>query len=160
MDDPRERARKALENYYRDQLPKKYERKISRNNRPEKEVEKECLAWMRDQGWDVQIYEAKAVFNPKAGRYLSQTMKAGTVDCQGVLPGGTFVAVEFKAKQRISTFNHQRNYRQKQYLIGKISNGAFGCVVSSALRLEQIYNCWRDLKTAEERRSYLMGCLP
>lgn len=108
----------------------------------------------------MQIYEAKAVWNPRARRYLAQSMKAGTVDCQGVLPGGTFVAVEFKANKRISTFNAPKNHRQRQYLIEKISNGAFGCVVTSATRLEQIYNSWRDLKTPEEKRSYLMACLP
>lgn len=159
MENPKDRARKALESYYQNQLPK--ERKIkAKNQRPEKDVEYECLVWMRQQGWDVQIYEAKAVWNPKARRYLSQSMKAGTVDCQGLMPGGVFVAVEFKAPKRISTFNLAKNHRQRQYLIEKISFGAFGCVVSSATRLEQIYNSWRDLKSPEEKRTYLMACLP
>lgn len=158
MENPKDRARKALENYYQKQIPR--EKRSRKNSRPEKEVERECVGWMRAQGWDIQIYEAKSTFNPRAGRYVGQSCKAGTVDCQGILPGGTFVAIEFKAPKKISTFNASKNHRQKQYLISKIANGAFGAVIDSRQRLEQIYNSWRDLKTSEERRSYLMTCLP
>lgn len=157
MDDKSDGPRRALENYYRKLLPKEPRPK---NKRPEKDVEHECLLWMRAQGWNVQIYEAKAIYNPKTRRYISASMKAGTVDCQGVLPGGTFVAVEFKAPGRISSFNASKNFRQKQYLIEKITYGAFGAVVDSASRLEQIYKTWRDLKTAAEKKSYLISVLP
>ncbi len=132
------------------------------NSKPEKEVERACLAWMRSKGWAVEIYEAKATFNPKAGKWIGSTMKAGTVDCQGLMSDGTFVAVEFKAPARIATFNAEKNHRQKEYLVEKIRMNAFGCVVDSARRLQDIFDGYADalLVSKDQAQMYLMGELP
>lgn len=154
-----EGVKKALNNYF-EREAKKSLRRPRRNMKPEKLVEQACVQWMTAQGWDVAIYEAKAVYNPFAGRYLRGVMKAGTVDCQGVMPDGTFVAVEFKAPGRLSTFNSIRNDRQREYLINKINHNAFGAVVDSAELLGQIYKAWADEKDPSAKKWLLMDRLP
>lgn len=114
---------------------------------------------MRSQGWDVQIYEAKGNFNPLRNRYMQGSMKAGTVDCQGVTQEGQFVAVEFKAPKKRATFNLSKNCRQKEYLKNKIKSNAFGCVVESAAQLQKIWETYQNLDR-EFRQAYLMTQLP
>ncbi len=156
----RESTKKALEGYMKSQLKKTIKRKT--HGKPEKEVERACLTWMRAQGWSVQIYEAKATFNPQAQRWVGSSMKAGTVDCQGVMPDGTFVAVEFKAPGRLCTFNLEKNHRQKEYLVEKIRMNAFGCVVDSARRLAQLFDGYKEavLVSRDQAQMYLMRELP
>lgn len=154
-------AKDALDRYY-SKLAKQTKRK-TKNRKPEKEVERFCLEWMRQNHWDVQIYEAKATYNPRQGRYMQQSMKAGTVDCQGVLPDGTFVAVEFKAPGRLSTFAAPKNIRQKQYLTQKIEHYAFGACVDSCARLQAIFALYskiRDEEGKDAAKQYLLSQLP
>lgn len=133
-----------------------------KNTKPEKLIEQECLLWMRSKDWDVNIYEAKATYNIKAGRYLSSAMKAGTADCMGVTNDGIAVFIEFKAKGRLSTFALEKNYRQQQFLISKINHGAFACVVDSAQLLQSYYLQWvmRRDETIEAGKSFLRSVLP
>lgn len=152
-------AKKALENYYT-KLAKQVSKPKRRNQKPEKLVEHECVALMRALGWDVAIYEAKGIYNPHAGRYVSQRMRAGTVDCQGVMQNGTFVAVEFKAPGKRSTFNSPRSGRQKEYLIQKIHHNAFAVVVDSSQLLKQLYETWVEITDEDERRQFLLKSLP
>lgn len=90
---------------------------------------------------------------------MSGSMKAGTVDCQGVTPNGQFVAVEFKAPTKRSTFNASKNCRQREYLMNKIKSNAFGCVVDSARLLQKIWETYQNLDP-EFRQAYLMTQLP
>lgn len=154
-------TRKALERFFekaaRKASPPKPRRK---NEKPEKQVEKECLVYMRAMGWQVEIYEAKATYNPQAGRYVSQAMKAGTCDCMGIMPSGTSVAIEFKAPGRLTTFN--KNQRQREFLENRIKLNGFACVVDSAERLRRIYLEWEHLKISGtvKAQGYLLEQLP
>lgn len=135
----------------------------AKNKKPERSTEKECLAWMRLRGWDVQIYEAKATFNPHSGGYTSSTMKAGTPDCMGVDSFGNAVAVEFKARGKLSTFNENRNYRQREFILKRIAMNSFAVCVDSSDLLCRIYIEWLRLRTlslANEARDYLLRSLP
>src|ERR1700727_875427 len=107
MSDKNDSTKKALERYYAKQIPKPRRH----NAKPEKEVERDCMAWMNSMGWSMGVYEAKNTYNPRSGRWIGKSMRSGTVDCQGVLPNGTFAAVEFKAPTRLSTFNSNRNMK-------------------------------------------------
>ncbi len=153
-------TKKALDSYMSRQLKTKQKR--GANGKPEKEVERACLAWMRAQGWQVQIYAASSTYSPSAGRWIGQAMKAGTVDCQGLLPDGTFVAVEFKAPGRLKTFNLEKNTRQREYLIQKIKMNAFGCVVDSARRLQMIFDGYKELMetSKDQAQMFLLRELP
>lgn len=154
-------ARKALDNFYA-KTAKKLRGKTRKNASPEKEVEKECVHWMRVQGWSVEIYSAKATYDPRRGVWRNQSMKAGTCDCQGVAPGGIFAAIEFKSPGRLSTFNQPKNYRQKEYILNKINVGAFACVVDSVNRLREIYAgfCQALQTSPDAAKVFLLKSLP
>ncbi len=157
-------TRKALDSYMSRQIPRSDTNRKKHNAKPEKEVERACLNWMRDpeRGWSVQIYSASATFNPVQGRWMAQSMKAGTVDCQGLMPDGTFVAVEFKAPGALRRFNLPKNHRQKEYLVEKIRMNAFGCVCDSARRLAEIFDGYKAAVaiSKDQAMMYLMGELP
>jgi hypothetical protein len=155
----KESTKEALDRYFTKQARASLRPKRQRNSRPEKRVEQECLVWMRAQGWDVQIYEAKGNFNPLRNRYMAGSMKAGTVDCQGVTPNGQFVAVEFKAPKKRATLNLSKNCRQREYLMNKIKSNAFGCVVDSVAQLQKIWDAYSSLEP-QFRQAYLMTQLP
>jgi hypothetical protein len=157
---PKDRARKALENYYTKQIKKSGPPK--KNRKPEKEVAKWCMDWMRSQDWSVQIVESKNTYNPQAGRWVSSSTKAGTADCLGTLPSGTFVAIEFKSPGRLSTFNADKNVRQRDYIIEKIHTYSFACVVDSVARLKEIYDAYVSaLEVSKDKaKNVLLNYLP
>lgn len=161
MKSPKERAREALENHHKKLANKK--RRFTKNRKPEKEVAKFALEWMREKNWDVQIVEAKAAYKPSAGRYIrNSSVSAGTCDCIGTLPNGVFVAIEFKAPGRLSTFASDKNHEQRDYLLAKIHSGAFACVVDSVARLENIYNEYvMALEVSRDKaKNFLLASLP
>lgn len=158
MNDYKRRVERAVTGFYQRQ-EKKLKPASRKNQKPEKKTEKECLEWMRANQFDVQIVEAKAVFNPKRGRFISQAVRAGTVDCIGNDPNGFAVFVEFKAPGRLSTLRAA----QKEFLLKKIQKGAFACVTDSAPRLAEIYRQWIYLKSAcetEKAKLFLGEQLP
>jgi len=160
---PLDRVREAMENHHKRLHETQSKQRHKRNGKPEKEVATACMKWMESQGWSVQILEAKATYNPKAGRYLRNTsVEAGTVDCLGSTNMGTLCAVEFKAPGRLSTFAADRNSLQRDYLINKISSYCFGCVTDSVDRLELIYNEYLlALEVSREKaKQLLLNWLP
>lgn len=138
-------TRRAIERFCERQLKKEQnELKPSRKNqKPEKLTEAQCLYWMRKKGWKVQIYESKATYSQIAKRWINQSMQAGVADCQGTMPDGRSIAVEFKAKGKLSTFWKPTNYRQQEFILDKINLNAFACVVDSVELLEAIYKHWQ-----------------
>jgi len=126
--------------------------------KPEKEVEKACLKWMRDRGFSVDVFEAKATYNPRAGAWLQQSMKAGVVDIMGSTNLGIMLAVELKAPAKLKTLREN----QRLFLIEKIAANAFACVTDSVARLADIYNTWLGYRYVdqEKARAYLMSMLP
>jgi hypothetical protein len=132
------------------------------NKAPEKDAEKECLKWMRDKSWSVEIYEAKAVWSASAQSWVQKGMKAGTCDCMGSTDEGISVAVEFKAKGKLSTFNKTGNFLQRKFIVDKINSQAFACVTDSADRLETIYNRWNKIRADDKgaAKLYLISMLP
>lgn len=153
----------ALLKYYENQIPKYQTFRKKKNNKPEKITEQECLEYMRGLGWQVAIYESKAIYNPKAGRFISQNMKAGTCDCMGTMPCGTSVAVEFKAKGRVADFNKPHARRQREFIENKITMNAFATVTDSVARLKETFENWHRIRFQEgpeAARNYLFSILP
>jgi hypothetical protein len=153
----KESTRRAMEKYY-ERLDKKEAGPKRRNEAPEKIVEKECMAWMRSQGWQVEIYEAKATYSPSQKRWRSSSMKKGTTDCMGVLPDGTALAVEFKAPKKLGSLRDD----QRSFIEGRIKMNTFACVTDSVARLKEIFSKWNDLRycTPIKAQEYLEGTLP
>lgn len=156
------RVRNAIHNF-----TKREERKSSgpsrKNQKPEKEVEKLCLEYMRALKWDVNIFEAKATFDPKRGVYRQQSMKSGIADCMGSLPDGIECAIEFKAPGKLYTFAYPRNEKQQIFIQRKIMSNCFAVVVDSVERLDTIYKRWREHRDANDldfARMYLLSMIP
>lgn len=129
-----------------------------KNKKPEEEVVKACLAWMRAQGFDVGLVEAKSVYSPELGRYLRSQVKAGTSDCFGNSNMGHAVFVEFKAASKRSTLQpHQR-----EFLVRKINTFCFAVCVDSDHMLKEFYTTWLSHRRSspESARDYLFTCLP
>lgn len=158
MSEYKERARRALEKHHESLLKSSAPKR--KNQKPEKVVQVACVDWMRIKGWDVQIYEAKATFDPRRQVWRNQAMRAGVSDCMGLDSLGSAVFVEFKAPGRRSSFNSPKNFKQKRFLVEKIARGAFGVVVDDVRELERIYLRWIYLATREEKIAYLMSELP
>jgi len=155
--DYKERVRKAIFEYT-EKIKKKQKGPTRRNAHPEKDVERACLALMRSWGWSVEIYEAKATFDPRRGVWRQQAMKSGTVDCMGVTQSGIAVAVEFKAPGRLSTLRDN----QRDFLIKRINQYAFAAVVCGPEILTEYRKGWELLRSAslDESRDYLLSVLP
>lgn len=159
-EDYKARVQRAIMKHAERELKKNEPKR--KHNKPEKLVEKDCLDWMRSKGWDINIYESKATYSPSAGRYMAQSMKAGTCDCIGISNEGEPVFVEFKAKGKCSTFAKEKNMRQQDFLIAKINLGAFACVVDSANLLEAYYIQWKRRKeeSFDAAKAFLLDVLP
>lgn len=138
---------------------KEYQPSTRKNAAPEKEVEKECLEWMRQQNWSVQVIESKATYNPRAGRWIGQNVKPGTLDCSGNTNDGLSAWVEFKAPGRIYTLREA----QRLFIIDKILSNAFACVVDSAKMLEKLYKDYQEMREKygiSKARDFLLEMLP
>lgn len=161
----------ANENEYKDRIrraiAKGQERQLKKlgfgtrkriNDKPEKEVEKDCLDWMRSIGWSVEIYEAKATRDSN-GIWRNQAMKAGTVDCMGSTDEGISAIVEFKAPgKRVSGLRPG----QHDFISEKIASNCFACVVDSAAYLEWAYSNWKNKRASshQEAKDFLLSILP
>lgn len=139
------RTQKALDRYLRRQqqasVGKRPPSKIRsvKNLRPEKDlVQMPCMIWMKQQGFSVEIYESKAVWDSKAQSYVTKGMKSGTPDCMGCTNQGYAVYIEFKAPGRRATLKpHQRHF-----LITKAQCGAFACVIDDLEYLKAVWVKW------------------
>lgn len=142
-----------------DQKQSKVKSPTRKNEKPEKELtEKPCLAWLRQHGFSVNIFEAKATYNPKADLWLQQSMRSGVVDCIGVDPEGLAVFIEFKAPKRLSTLRDN----QRKFLIEKINSGAFASVVDSVDRLKRVYSQWQWYRSIDinDAKDFLLSEMP
>lgn len=148
----KQRIIKAMEKFNKKHDPTRTRRT---NQKPEKDVQDKCLEWMRSSGWEVEIIEAKATFDPKLGIWRNQAVKAGYVDCTGNDSTGHAVAVEFKAPGKLKTLRD----KQREFLVRKIESGCFGVVVDSAALLEKLYHQWLPMDRAM-RIKFLLGELP
>lgn len=135
-DDHRKSTLAAMNRYFTKQARKDSPKpKRAPNKRPEKDLEKEVLVWLRDNGFSCHVIEAKATYNPKAGAYISAPVIKGMPDIVGCTPKGVACFIELKAPGRRSTLKpHQRNF-----LKTKITYGCFSVCVDSVAMLEKFY---------------------
>lgn len=147
-------AEDALMNYQKRVL-ESVKTSQKKNKKPEKDVEKACMAWFEAKGFSMHIIESKAVYNPKLGRYLKGQTVSGMSDSIGCTPDGIGCFVEFKAKGKKFTLKeHQRNF-----LTEKINRGCFAAVVDDVRDLEATYQHWAFLDQADKKR-YLTSIMP
>jgi hypothetical protein len=153
--DYKERVRAAIEKFTMKQ-DKKDKGPTRKNSKPEKELEKEVLALLRSWGWSVAVVESKSTYDPRAGRYISQSIKQGFSDLVGNTDQGLSIYIELKAPRRRSTLR----LKQREFLVEKINSGCFAVCIDSTRMLEDVWNNFnRDIGHGN-RRSYLLSCLP
>lgn len=109
--------------------------KKSVNEKPEKVVEKAVMAYASEMGWYLNVVDSKAVFNPRAGRYIAGMAKKGFPDLVGCDTHGNFLAIELKSPGRLST----AKVEQVAFLNEVNERGGFGFVTDSVDRLHEAY---------------------
>lgn len=147
----------ALEKYSKKQLSSD-RRPTRKNKKPEQKTVNACMEFFKDFGFSMHIVESKAVYNVRAGRYLTGQTVSGFTDSAACTPNGIGCFVEFKAKGRLSTLREA----QREFMMEKIIKGCFSCVVDSAERLKRIYADWTKLKNlgGDEATAYLLAEMP
>lgn len=160
--DYKKRVMEALRKHHEKNDAKYKPKRRIRRNRPEKIVEMDCMLWMRAQGWSVDVFEAKATFDPKSGSWRNQAMKAGVCDCLGSTNEGIAVAIEFKAPGARASFNRPQRASQREFILTKIASGNFAAVVDSLNMLKEVYENWRKLRYIDmnDAKKYLLDSLP
>ncbi len=146
-----------LINYARANQPKTVKKRTKKNKKPEKDLQnKEILPWLKRKGFDVTIVEAKSLFNPTLGRYVSSPAVPGFPDLVGNDIDGRAVFIELKAPGRRNSIRTM----QYNFLLKKIKCSCFAVCVDSVDMLEKFYTEWRSFRLEEERVIYLGKCLP
>lgn len=146
-------------NRYSEAQAKKLEPKVKRKNRkPEQESVLECLSWLKRNGFDCDIIEAKASFSVQAGRYLRSQAVAGMSDLVGNDKDGRACFIEIKAKGRRSTLKAH----QAEFLIRKIKSNCFATVATSEQELAEIYSRFIECLNLNQAHAqeYLLSQLP
>lgn len=131
-------AKNALERYYGRQMAEqeRSHKPKRKNEKPEFELRKIVLPWLRRNGFSINIIEAKATWSPEAGRYTSGQTAPGVADLFGCTPCGLGCFIELKAPGRRSTLRPG----QRAFLTEKIQLGCFGVVIDSVECLEIVWN--------------------
>ena len=123
-----------------------------KNLKPEKYIEKLVIAWCHKRSWFINVIESKAVYNIRAKRYLYGMAKKGHVDLVGSTDKGQYVAIELKAKGKLSTLRIE----QWKFLYTTISKGGFGVVVDSDQMLDEL---WQSYQQASDKKKFLFETL-
>ena len=153
-----EQIRKAMGGYEKKHSPFRQKKK---RGSPEKAVEFEVMKWLDANGFDCDVFEAKAVWSASAGRYVGgMAMVEGVSDVVGNDPLGNACYIELKAPGRRSTVRDP----QRDYLGRKINSNSFAVVVDSVKLLQEYYTLWLKKKTNEfgsgVHRDYLRELMP
>ncbi len=156
MTDPRDGTRKALERYYQRQEPKAVEPKRT-NEKPEKEVEKAVLIWLKQNNFCCDIIESKARFSTSTGGYTGRAASIGMPDIIGNYKNGLYVCIELKAPGR--RVGSALREQQRNFLVKKIHTKAFAVVVDSVEYLEKTWKHFCALPS-EQRQEFLLKEIP
>jgi hypothetical protein len=106
-------------------------------------------------GFSLDVVEAKATWNERAGRYISSQAVPGFPDLCGTGPDGESVWIEVKARGK----RHTIRPAQFNFLLEKIKQGAFAICADSSQYAIELFNKWKSMdKTA--RRNFLISNLP
>lgn len=133
--------------------------KKTKNQSPEKAVEKEVVEYLRGAGFDISVVESKAVFSRGAGRYLRGQTEPGFSDLAGVTPcNGIACFIELKAVGKRQNLSRA----QCDFLTRKIRLGAFACSTDSVFHIAETYRVWVMLlkQNSEEAKEFLLKLLP
>ena len=126
-----------------------------KNRKPEKDTEKQVMAWGRENRVFLHVIEA-STYNGRTGTFGDSKVQKGFSDIVGNTEQGLACYIELKAKDRRSNLSEA----QREFLEQKIDQNCFAVVVDSRARLEQYWKGFWSLKNVEDRKTYLRDCLP
>lgn len=153
MNDTKKRIENAVKKYQQKNMPKTTTKR--KNSSPEKQVEKDVMAYLESAGCFCTVVESKAVYSQAAGRYLHGQASIGCPDILGICQHIGGFALELKAPGK------RKNLSIGQYLFLKawIERLGFAVVVDSK---QYLADAWEhSLKLSQEtRREYLLSILP
>lgn len=125
------------------------------NEKPEKEVERDVLLWLRKIDCFINVYDSAA--QPDSYNNFKRVhVKTGTPDLIGCTAEGVFIAIELKAPGRRSTLKEHQRY----FLNRVIKNNGFAACIDSVDRLRDLYNAWIRLEDPEMKENLLLLDLP
>lgn len=128
-----------------------------KNLAPEKEFVKKLVVHLKLKGFFVSVVEAKAVFNEKAGRYMtSQVSSDGFCDIVGNDPNGRAVFIEAKAEGKKSTLREN----QHKFLLEKIESNCFAACIDSITSFDILYSGYCNISDPKEKKAFLKHYLP
>lgn len=147
----------AMEKFERKNEPKVYDKKPA-NKKPEKITEKDCMAWMFSNGFNMNVVESKSTYSPTLQRFILSVIKAGVSDSFGNDKWGNAVFVEFKAKH----CRAQLRPKQREFLVNKIETNCFALVTDNVFYLEACYRKWFTIRehSFHSARVFLSEQLP
>ena len=155
--DPKESVKNAINKYIAkntDGIQSKPQQKESRQS-PERRTEASVKRWCRANGILIHVVEA-SIFDRTTGEMGEAKAEAGFSDLVGNSMQGLACYIELKAEGRRSTLSDT----QRDFLIAKIESFCFAVVVDSDAVLETYWSGFCALKTPQERKQYLLDCLP
>jgi hypothetical protein len=152
MADVKDSTKKAIENFCKKQIKKKRKRNGSRNKAPERDlVRTDLLPWLKRNGFSINVVEAKAVYNVKAGRYLSGQTDKGFSDMVGNDADGIACFIEAKAPGRKKVILDQKHRHQYDFIIEKIKSNCFAGCFDSLVDLQVTYSSFKRARAAGDR---------
>jgi hypothetical protein len=152
MSDLKKRVESAMLNFSKKQLPNK---KRAKNRNVEGPVVLEIKNKLFELGFSLDIVEAKATWNERAGRYMSSQAVPGFPDLCGTGPDGESVWIEVKARGKRYTIRPA----QFNFLLEKIKQGAFAVCADSSAYVIDCFNKWKTLDRVA-RQNFLISELP
>lgn len=126
-----------------------------KNKKPEKEVEKKVMAWLKTNGFSCHVVEAKATWSKASNCYKSQLVAPGFPDICGCSANGLSVWIELKAPGK----GRRPRVEQYEFLMDKIEKNCFAVCVDSVEILEKLWRDFCDYKTKVARIMYLKTML-
>lgn len=152
---------------YRDKIKRATEQFVKRetsaqgpkrnNKKPEKEVEKQVLVWLKQNNFCCDVVEAKATFSVASNRYTGRAASPGMSDIIGNTSNGLAVFIELKAPGR--RVGSALREDQRAFLTRKIQSGCFAVVADSAEYIDRVWKHYLTL-SQEEKISYLLNEIP
>lgn len=128
--------------------------------KPEKITESSCLTWLNVNGFVSDVFDSKAIFSAKIGRYKKNyCLPEGCSDLIASDPVGRACYIELKAKGKRNNISLE----QFKFLSRRIDGHCFAVVVDSAQCLEHYYKEWSGFIRASNfngARDYLRSMLP
>lgn len=156
-EDRKASTEKAMLNYIRKNTDDLESNTVPKKQRqqPERKVGVKVDRWCRENGLEVHEVEASK-FDRTTGQMGEAKAEAGYPDRSGNTPQGLAVYIELKALGQ----RHGLSETQRDFLIKKINSFCFAVVVDSDVVLETYWHGFCALKTPQERKEYLLSCLP